>query len=59
MRGLFTELAEHAGAADSPELGRQLQIIYDEDTTAPWMDRDPSIASSSRVAVESLLGAAL
>ena len=59
MRALFTDLAEQAGAADPGELGRQLQIIYDGGTTAAWMDRDPSIASSSRAAVEALLGAAL
>ena len=39
--------------------GRQLQIIYDGGTTAAWMDQDPSIASSSRTAVEALLDAAL
>ncbi len=59
MRALFIDLAEQAGAADPPELGRQLQIIYDGGTTAAWMDQDPSIASSSRGAVESLLDAAL
>jgi AcrR family transcriptional regulator len=59
MRALFIDLAEQAGAADPPELGRQLQIIYDGGTTAAWMDRDPSIASSSRAAVEALLGVAL
>jgi AcrR family transcriptional regulator len=59
MRALFIDLAEQAGASDPPELGRQLQIIYDGGTTAAWMDRDPSIASSSRTAVEALLDAAL
>jgi AcrR family transcriptional regulator len=59
MRALFIDLAQHAGATDPTELGRQLQIIYDGGTTAAWMDQDPSIASSSRAAVEALLGAAL
>jgi AcrR family transcriptional regulator len=59
MRVLFIDLGEQAGAADPPELGRQLQIIYDGGTTAAWMDRDPSIATSSRAAVEALLNAAL
>ena len=59
MRALFIDLAEHAGATDPTELGRQLQIIYDGGTTAAWIDQDPSIASSSRAAVEALLGAAL
>jgi AcrR family transcriptional regulator len=59
MRALFIDLAEQVGASDPPELGRQLQIIYDGGTTAAWMDRDPSIAGSSRAAVEALLHAAL
>jgi AcrR family transcriptional regulator len=59
MRALFIDLAEQFGAADPGELGRQLQIIYDGGTTAAWMDRDPAIASSSRAAVEALLGAPL
>jgi AcrR family transcriptional regulator len=59
MRALFTDLAGQAGASDPAELGRQLQIIYDGGTTAAWMDQDPSIASSSRAAVEALLDAAL
>lgn len=59
MRTLFTRLAEQAGAADPAELGRQLHLIYDGGITVAWMDRDPSIASSSRAAVEELLDAAL
>jgi AcrR family transcriptional regulator len=59
MRALFIDLAEQAEASDPPELGRQLQIIYDGGTTAAWMDQDPSIASSSRAAVEALLTSAL
>ena len=59
MRALFIDLAEQAGATDPAELGRQLQIIYDGATTAAWMDQDPSIASSSRAAVEALLEAGL
>jgi AcrR family transcriptional regulator len=59
MRALFIDLAEQAGATDPTELGRQLQIMYDGGITAAWMDQDPSIASSSRAAVEALLSAAL
>jgi AcrR family transcriptional regulator len=59
MRALFIDLAEQAGASDPPELGRQLLVIFDGGTTAAWMDRDPSIAGSSRAAVEALLDAAL
>jgi AcrR family transcriptional regulator len=59
MRAMFIDLAEQAGASDPPELGRQLLIIFDGGTTAAWMDQDPSIASSSRAAVQALLDAAL
>lgn len=59
VRDLFTKLCEEAGAADPLELSRQLNIIYDGGITAAWMDRDPSIASSSRAAAEALLSAAL
>jgi AcrR family transcriptional regulator len=59
MRALFVDLAEQAGAADPPELARQLQIIFDGGSIAAWMDRDPSIATSARAAAEALLDAAL
>jgi AcrR family transcriptional regulator len=59
MRALLTDLAQKFGASDPAELGRQLHIIYDGGITAAWMDQDPSIASSSRVAVEVLLDASL
>lgn len=59
MRALFIDLAEQAAASDPPELGRQLLIVFDGGSTAAWMDQDPSIASSSRAAVEALLDAAL
>jgi AcrR family transcriptional regulator len=58
MRALFVDLAEQAGATDPPELARQLQIVFDGGMIAAWMDRDPSIATSSRAAVEALLDAA-
>jgi AcrR family transcriptional regulator len=59
MRALFVDLAEEAGATDPAELARQLQIIFDGGSIAAWMDRDPSIATSSRAAAEALLVAAL
>jgi AcrR family transcriptional regulator len=59
MRALFVDLAEQVGAADPLEFARQLQIIYDGGMIAAWMDRDPSIAASSRAAAEALLDAAL
>src|SRR3984885_4897459 len=48
MLALFVDLAEEAGATDPAELARQLQIIFDGGSIAAWMDRDPSIATSSR-----------
>ena len=59
VRNLLISLAQEAGAADPLELARQLNIIYDGAITAAWMDRDPSIASSSRAAAEALLDTAL
>lgn len=59
IRALFTDLAEQAGAAEPPELARQLQVIYDGAGLAAGMDHDPSIATSARAAVEVLLDAAL
>jgi AcrR family transcriptional regulator len=59
VRNLLVSLAQEAGAADPLELARQLNVIYDGAITAAWMDRDPSIASSSRAAAEALLDTAL
>jgi AcrR family transcriptional regulator len=59
VRALFVDLSEQAGATDPLELARQLQIIFDGGMLAAWMDRDPSIATSSRAAAESLLDAAV
>jgi AcrR family transcriptional regulator len=59
IRDLFVTLSTDAGAADPLELARQLHLIYDGGITAAWMDQDPSIASSSRVAAQSLLDATL
>jgi AcrR family transcriptional regulator len=59
IRNLFTTLCVEAGAADPAELARQLNVIYDGGITAAWMDHDPSIASSSRVAAQVILDAAL
>jgi AcrR family transcriptional regulator len=55
VRNLLISLAQEAGATDPLELARQLNVIYDGGITAAWMDRDPSIASSSRAAAEALL----
>lgn len=59
IRNLLTTLCVEAGADDPLELARQINVIYDGGITAAWMDHDPSIASSSRVAAQALLDAAL
>jgi AcrR family transcriptional regulator len=60
IRGMFTDLAEQAGATDPVSLGRQLHLIYDGAGLAARMDhRDPGIALSAREAAQALLHAAL
>ncbi len=60
MRGMFTDLAEQAGAPDPASLGRQLHLLYDGAGVAGRMDHhDPAIASSAHAAVDALLDAAL
>jgi AcrR family transcriptional regulator len=59
VRALLIDLAEQAGAADPPELARQLQLVYDGAGLAARMDHDPSIATSARAAAEVLLDASL
>jgi AcrR family transcriptional regulator len=60
IRGMFTDLAEQAGAADPAGLGRRLHLLYDGAGLAARMDhRDPAIAPSARDAAQALLDAAL
>jgi AcrR family transcriptional regulator len=60
IRGMFTDLAEQAGAPDPASLGRQLHLIYDGAGLAARMDHgDRGIAQASRHAAEALLEAAL
>jgi AcrR family transcriptional regulator len=60
IRGMFTDLAEQAGAPDHARLGRQLHLLYDGAGLAARMDhRDPAIAPSARDAARALLDAAL
>jgi AcrR family transcriptional regulator len=60
IRGMFTDLAEQAGAADPVTLGRQLHLLYDGAGLAARMDRhDPGIAPSVCEAAESLLDVAV
>jgi AcrR family transcriptional regulator len=60
IRGMFTDLAERAGASDPVSLGRQLQLVYDGAGLAARMDRsDPGIAQPARDAAQALLDAAV
>jgi AcrR family transcriptional regulator len=60
VRGLFTDLARQAGAADPEALGRQLHAIYDGVAIAARMDRDASAAlATGRALAATLLDAAL
>jgi AcrR family transcriptional regulator len=60
IRGMFTDLAEQAGAPDPVRLGRQLHLLYDGAGLAARMDhRDPGIAQTTHDAAQALLDAAL
>ena len=58
LRGLLTELAAEAGAADPETLARQLHLLYDGAGQSARLDRDPSAATTARTAAEALLDAA-
>lgn len=56
--GLFTDLAERAGAADPAALARRLHLLYDGASLAAGLDHDPTSAVSARAAAAALLDAA-
>src|SRR5882757_6120833 len=58
VRTLFTDLAREAGVADSEDLARQLQLLYDGAGVSARMDRDPSAATTARAAAAALFDAA-
>ncbi len=58
MRGLFTQLAAAAGAAEPEKLARQLHMIYDGATQGARMDHDPTVAVIARESAAILLDAA-
>ena len=59
VRGLFTELAEQAGAPDPALLAAQLHLLFDGNGTATRNDRGPGSTAIARAAAETLLDAAL
>jgi AcrR family transcriptional regulator len=59
VRGLFTELAEQAGAKDATLLATQLHMIFDGNGMATRNDRGPGSTPIARAAAEVLLDAAL
>jgi AcrR family transcriptional regulator len=59
VRGLFTKLAEQAGASDPAALARILHMVYDGAVTSARSDHDPGAGIAARDAAETLLDAAL
>jgi AcrR family transcriptional regulator len=59
LRGLLTQLAREAGAADPERLARQLHLLYDGASVSARMDHDPGAAFPARLAAEALISAAL
>ncbi|MFI9383324.1 TetR/AcrR family transcriptional regulator [Kutzneria sp. NPDC052558] len=59
MRGLFTELAELAGAPDPDALAAQLHLVFDGNGVATRNDRGPGSTKIARATAEILLDAAL
>ena len=57
-RGLFTELAREAGAADPATLAAQLVILYDGSTVGGRMDQSSAAARTARSIAATLLAAA-
>jgi AcrR family transcriptional regulator len=59
LRGLFTELATAAGAADSAGLSDQLLMLYDGAGLSVRIDGNRSAADTARRSAEKLLDAAV
>lgn len=58
VRGLFTELAAEAGAAQPAELGEQLMQLYDGATVAADLDHDRDAAKRARSVAAALVDSA-
>lgn len=59
LRGLLTQLAREAGAADPEQLAWQLHLLYDGASVSARMDHDPDAAIPARQAAVGLINAAL
>jgi AcrR family transcriptional regulator len=59
VRTLFTDLAREAGVAAPEDLARQLHLLFDGAGVSARMDRDPSAATTARVAAAALFDAAV
>jgi AcrR family transcriptional regulator len=59
MRGLLTQLARDAGAADPEQLAWQLHLIYDGANVSARMDHDRGAVLPARQAAEALISAAV
>jgi AcrR family transcriptional regulator len=58
VRTLFTDLAREAGVTDPDDLARQLHLLYDGAGVSARMDRDPSAATTARIAAAAIFDAA-
>jgi AcrR family transcriptional regulator len=58
VRGLLTELAREAGAADPEAVSAQLVLLYDGAMVGAQLDRSALPAASARAAAAAILGAA-
>jgi AcrR family transcriptional regulator len=59
MRGLLTDLAAEAGAADPERLAQQMLLVYDGATVGSYMDDDPSVVKRARALATMLVDAAI
>ena len=59
IRGLFTDLARAAGAAEPEQLARRLGLLYDGASISARMDHDLTAAQLARSTAETLLDAAV
>jgi AcrR family transcriptional regulator len=59
LHGLFSGLAQKAGAADPGSLARQLVLVYDGAGISAWMDRDRGADVAARAVAAALVNAAI